>query len=460
MAAKETMTAKVMRTLRQYQMLPPKTAVLVGVSGGADSTALLHWLALHAQQLDISVVAAHVNHELRGAEADSDEAFVRDLCAKLGIPLHILHADVRGEAQKTGEGLEECGRRLRYAFFYKICRQYAGSRIATAHTLSDNAETMLLNLARGAGAKGLAGIPPVRENVVRPLISVTRAETEQYCREHGLLYHTDRTNADVRYMRNWVRLKIVPQFHRIDPNFEEAAGRAACALREDDECLRELAQQALRTAECLGGWRAGVLAQQPAAVRMRALYSAARSAGTGRLSRQHLQMLDHLLAKGGGCTLPGGCSARVERGILLFPEPAEGYAVPLQMPQTSLPNGRILCIQTIPKEKIPKEIRKCVFSNCLDYDTITSDTMVRSRRAGDSFSPAGRGVTKSLKKLLNEKKIPPSLRQGLVILSNGQNILWIEGCGPSEQAKVTPRTRCAAVVTIKECIGNGKSDAR
>ncbi|MCH3971609.1 MAG: tRNA lysidine(34) synthetase TilS [Oscillospiraceae bacterium] len=442
---------KIFHTVKQYGMLPPGSTVAVGVSGGADSTALLYWLASHRAELQIQVVAAHVNHGLRGAEADHDETCVRRLCVQLGVSLQALHINVREEARKTGEGIEECGRRLRYAFFYKLCKQYTNPRVATAHTLSDNAETMLLNLARGAGAAGLSGIPPVRGLVVRPLIALTRAETEQYCRENGLAYCTDSTNADDSCMRNWVRLHIVPLFAHIDPRFEQAAGRAACALREDDACLRALAQRALTDATCAGGWRAECLLQQPRAIRLRALYLAAHGAGAGRLSQQHLLELDRLLKTGGGCTLPADCSARVEQGILLFPAAVPGYEVPLRLPETTLPDGRLFSLQVLSKTAYEKEKGKFIFSNCLNYATINTDTLVRTRRPGDSFSPAGRGITKSLKKLLNEKRVPPSLRARLAMLSRGSDILWIEGCGPSEKAKVTPQTQEIAVVTIKEC---------
>lgn len=457
---KQTISSLIFSTLGQYRMLPQGTTVVVGFSGGADSTTLLHWLACHADSLQIQVIAAHVNHGLRGVEAERDEQFVREFCAKMQISLQVLHADVRTEARKSGEGLEECGRRMRYAFFYKICRQYSNVRIATAHTLSDCAETMLLNLARGAGAAGLSGIPPVRGSIVRPLIAVTRAQTEQYCVDNGLMFVTDSTNADITYARNRVRSLVVPQLKRINQNFEQAAGRTAQILREDEECLRALARQVLVDTACCGGWQAEKLAKQPRAVRMRALFLAAESAGAGRLSQKHLEMLDVMLKHGGGCTLPGQCSARVEQGVLLFPKKADGYFLSLQLPQTVLPDDRVLCVTSLDRAEYEKEKQNLIFSNCLNYGTITFDTVARTRRSGDSFCPAGRGVTKSLKKLLNEQHIPATLRGKLAMLADSSGILWIEGCGPSEKAKVTQTTQQIAVVTIKECLKNGKPDAR
>lgn len=455
-----TTESRILSTVCEYNMLQGGMTVIAGVSGGADSTAMLHWLVQHAKTFDIHVIAAHVNHGIRGAEADRDEAFVQKLCGSMDVPLRILHANVRAEAKKAGEGLEECGRRVRYAFFYQLCEHYQNVCIATAHTLSDCAETVLLHLTCGAGASGLAGIPPVRGNIVRPLIAVTRTQTEQYCKDYGLPYVTDSTNADASFSRNRIRLRVIPELKEIDPNFEQAAGRAARSLREDEDCLKQLAKQALQTAVCRGGWKAPLLCSQPRAVRMRALYFAAKSAGAGRLEQKHLDALDRLLFSGGGCTLPGGCTARVEQGILLFPQKTADYCVPLCLPQTVLPDGRVLEMKILDRTTFEKEKPKIIFSNCLNYDTITSDAVVRTRRSGDTFSPAGRGVTKTLKKLLNEHCIPPSMRAGLAILSCSTGISWIEGCGPSEKAKVTQTTQHIAVVKIKECVGNGKSDAR
>ncbi|WOC33230.1 tRNA lysidine(34) synthetase TilS [Caproicibacterium argilliputei] len=456
----QSMDSLVFHTLSQHRMLRPGMVVVTGFSGGADSTALLHWLAAHAEKLEVQVLAAHVNHGLRGAEAVRDEQAVRHFCAERQIPLRVLRADVRAEARKTGEGLEECGRRLRYAFFYEICRQYPNACIATAHTLSDCAETVLLNLARGAGAAGLAGIPPVRGKIIRPLLAVSRAQTEAYCRENGLAFVTDSSNADLTFARNRVRALVVPQLRQVNPAFERAAGRAAETLREDEACLREFARQALEQAACHGGWRAEVLAKQPRAVRMRALSLAAEAAGAGRLSCKHLDALDTLLRHGGGCTLPGACCARVEQGVLLFPQAAQGYRLPLQVPQTALPDGRVLCVSVLSRTAYEQEKRKLSFSNCLNYGTITSDTVVRTRKSGDFFHPAGRNGTKSLKKLLNEQHIPASLRGRLAMLADSSGILWIEGCGPSEKAKVTPAAQQIAVVTMKECLKNGEPDAR
>ena len=442
-------------TVAEYAMLPRGCTVIVGVSGGADSMALLHWLCTHAKDYGIQVVAAHLHHGLRGAQADGDAAFVRDYCDERGIPLRIERADVRTLAQQAGEGVEACGRRLRYAFFERICKDYPSARIATAHTLSDNAETMLLHLTRGAGAAGLSGIPPVRGAVIRPLLGVSRREVEAYCAAHHLDYRKDATNDDPRYARNRVRKYVVPQLKQLDPRFEEAAGRAARALREDETCLRALGEAALARAATTMGLRTACLQKEPRAVRMRALSLAAARAGAKSLSQGHLDALDRLLFADGGLALPGGVQVRAEQGTLLFGAfPAGGFCVPLQLPETILPDGRRLSVRLLSRAQA--ENLHFPFPNCMDYDTITSDTAVRTRLPGDRFRPAGRKISKPLRKLQNELHLPASLRDGMVLLADGAGLLWAQGCGPAQRSAPGPQTRRLAVVEIKECTENGK----
>ena len=308
------MITKVLKTIEAYQMLSPDSAVVAGVSGGADSMALLHVLQNRRKDWpELKVTAAHVNHCLRGAEADRDEEHVRRYCQREGIPLEVLKIDVREEAAKRKLGLEACGRAVRYEFF----RQLAGENgvIATAHTLSDLAETVLLHLTRGTGLKGLCGIPPVRENIVRPLIDCSRREIEDYCREHKILYVTDSTNLEARYSRNKVRLQVLPALKEINPAFEEAVGRMAQSLREDDGCLCEEARELLgRAALEKDGWSCSVLSRGRKPVRIRAIRLLQ---GASRPEARHLEEIDRIiLASQGGVSVPGGLDFHANRGVL------------------------------------------------------------------------------------------------------------------------------------------------
>ena len=192
---------KIERVIARHRMFPPGCAVVAGLSGGADSTALTHFLYTRRARYGIVLIAAHINHGLRGEEADADEAAARRFCADRGIPFRVFHADVAALAREQGLCLEDCGRRVRYGFFRSVLQEQgcALGRIATAHTASDNAETILMNLARGAGTHGLRGILPVRGQVVRPLLALTRAEVEAYCACYGLPFVQDASN-DSKHM--------------------------------------------------------------------------------------------------------------------------------------------------------------------------------------------------------------------------------------------------------------------
>ena len=262
-----TFTEKVMRAISDCNMLNTGDAVVAALSGGADSVSLLQALITLRERLGITVSACHVNHCLRGEESDRDMQFCEDLCARLGVELKILKIDVAAQQQKH-ESLEECARRIRYAFFDEISR---GKKLATAHNSNDCAETVILNMLRGTGLKGLCGIPPVRGNIIRPLIYCTRAEVERYCAENSLSFVTDSTNLCCDYTRNKVRHGILPQMLEINGSLFDTMSRMEKSLREDSELLECMASEALEKAQKNGGWVAAELAKLPKPVRARAV---------------------------------------------------------------------------------------------------------------------------------------------------------------------------------------------
>ena len=291
----------VISTLKRYEMLPANTAVLVGFSGGADSVTLLSVL----QELSggfgdvpaFPLYACHVHHGIRGAEADRDEQFCRTFCEERGIPFTALHADVPKLAAESGESLETCGRKVRYGFFEevsdRILRQHpdlSGVRVATAHTASDNAETVLFHLARGTGLAGLAGIPPVRDSVIRPLIELGREDIEAYCEDRGLPYMIDSTNDDVSYTRNRIRHEVLPALEEVCHGATGHIAKTAAKLQRDAECFDELAERLLersRTGE--DTLDVSVLREAPDAVLIRTLAIAMRSFTDVAAEQRHLE---------------------------------------------------------------------------------------------------------------------------------------------------------------------------
>ena len=219
--------------------------VLCAVSGGADSMYLLHRCLEGAAENGFGVCAAHYNHCLRGEESERDEAFVRGECARLGVDLRVGRGDVSGYAASHGMGTEEAARTLRYTFLEQAADELLADTIATAHNADDNAETVLFALARGSGPRGLAGIPPRRGRIVRPMLGVTRAEIERYLDSHGIEHVEDSTNASLDYSRNRIRALVMPVLRGRNPGFAEAAQRSSALLRADDEYLDSLARDFL-----------------------------------------------------------------------------------------------------------------------------------------------------------------------------------------------------------------------
>lgn len=232
--------------IEQYNMLPEGSSVLCAVSGGADSMCLLHWLHALQQERRFRLYAAHFEHGIRGDESLRDAAFTEEQCHRLGVPFTLGRGDVPAFAAQQKIGLEEAARVLRYRFLEETADRLGCDRIATAHNQNDNAETMLMNLCRGAGTRGLAGIPPVRGRLIRPLLATDRASIEAYLRENDIPHIEDSSNQDDRNTRNRIRHQLLPLLEEMNPSVLAAFSRTASLLREDEEYLNRLAEEFLK----------------------------------------------------------------------------------------------------------------------------------------------------------------------------------------------------------------------
>ena len=428
--------------------LPQRGKVVVGFSGGADSTALAHWLLgrLGPERL----VLAHVNHQLRGEESDRDEAAARAFAQRFGLDFALRREDVAALARRRGLGLEECGRQVRYGFFQSLAPGEE-DRILTAHSANDNAETVLMHLCRGTSLPGLLGIPARRGKVLRPLLRVPRGEIEAYCQAHGLPYVTDSSNLSREYTRNRLRLEVLPVLEELNPSFLEAVARMTDTLSQDSACLEAQAQALLEA--CRGPWGldAAKLRQAHPAVASRALRLFWQGWGPA-LEKKHLDALLRCL-EGGQVDLPGGVRAQCSQGVLSLERPGgcPAFSVEAPLGTTSLPCGKelVLRVKELPSGEAKPKIHNLLFKNALDYDIITSNLRARSRREGDRFSPAGRRVTKGLKQLFQEQRVPVSQRGRVVLLECGGRLVFCEGVGPAEGFQVTGRTRRALEVEIR-----------
>ena len=395
------MIDRVRRTVARCHMLQNGSHVIVALSGGADSVSLLHVLYSLKEDYQLTITAAHLNHGIRGAEAQRDEHFCKILCENYHIPIIIRRAAIPQLAAERKISEELCGREERYRFFRELSEQN-GAKIATAPTASDNAETLLFHLTRGTAITGAAGIPPVRGNIIRPLIDCTRAEVEAYCAANGLRY----VNLEMTFAR-----------------FCESAALAG-------EYLRTEAEKLLRSAAVDFGCSAEILLGAHPAVRNEALAQLCRREADFSPENRHIELLTGIL--GGGAVDLGEHTAVCKQGVLRFVPKSpsvETEETPFAGEITFLHGG------------------KTIHATIQNLHSESNHLVFRQRRAGDHFTFPQRRVTKPLRKALNEQKIPSELRDRLLLLCQDSTVLWCEGLGYSEQGMILTKTNGLSITT-------------
>lgn len=424
------MLKQVADTIARYGMLEPGGEVLVALSGGADSVALLRVLLA----LGYRARAFHLNHCLRGDEAERDEDFVRTLCASLGVPLAVRRADIRTAAAARGESIETAARHLRYQMLAEDAR---GARIATAHTADDNVETVLFHLTRGTGPKGLGGIPPVRGAIVRPLLETGRAEIENYLASLGQPFVTDSTNFSVDYTRNRIRHEVVPVLRDINPALCAAINRLTALARQDEACLENLAGKALENARRPGGFLVNTLLEADGAVRSRALRLLLAEAGVPprQTAQRHIALLEGLLRADDPSAvldLPGGYRAhRIYEtfAVQKTEEPTQFDQIPLSVPFHG-PVGHSGTWLTLDRKEKNSAFYNSFNTFCVDCGKINFETLsVRARKAGDRLRLTDGGGSRTLKKLMIDRRIPREERDRLAVVADRDGVIAVEGLG-------------------------------
>ena len=445
---KDNLLQTVQKTVAKYDMLTKGDHLVVAVSGGADSMALLHVLLQLKERWNLSLTVAHVNHGLRGEESDRDQVFVEKICQEWNVPCCVEKADISALSRAAGKGIEEFARGFRYAFFQQTAPDPMRGKIATAHTADDNAETVLLNLTRGTGVTGLAGIPPTGR-VIRPLIECSRQMVEAYCARHQIPYVTDSTNLQDDYHRNRIRHHVIPLLKEQNPSFLDGVTRMTGANRRDSEFLMQLGNTLLEQSRREKGYDLETLRQAQDVPLTYGVKALLRMDGLEE-SAYHIEKIKSLIHKGyGSCSLSGVREAQVSGGILRIADPHEksgdfSYAIPKESgvyylrPDVAPVTVTVTSIQNV---------HNSVTYNALDCDTIGTQLVFRNRREGDAITLPGR-PRKSLKKLLNELKIPVWERSRLLILADENGVLWVEGVGCDLRAMPTKQTQ--RVLTITE----------
>lgn len=423
------MIKKVSETIKKHNMIPKGSVVVAGVSGGSDSMAMLYILNKLSTEIGFKLKAAHVNHGIRGEEADRDERFVLDYCEKNRISVRTSHFDVIGDAEKLGKGLEEVGREVRYEFFSSFGEDVI---IATAHNLSDKAETFLFNFTRGSTLRGLCSIPAKRGNIIRPLIDCSKAEIEKFCEDNSIPYVTDCTNTDTHYARNRIRHNVVSELKEINPSFEQSAMRCMDSLREDELFLDSLANELYEKSKASDGFDVSVLNSAATPVKKRALIKIIETVFGVTPEYDAVNSLCRITENGGKCEINGGIIARVRAGRLEFPKKSVDVYESHELREGLNKIGDKLVFATFTQNletDSSQNILKEDFKYYIDCDKIHGKLILRSRKEGDKISLAGRGCTKTLKKLFNEKAILPEARNAIVVAADESGVVAVEGIG-------------------------------
>ena len=448
---------KALCALRQYSLFSQGDRIAVGVSGGADSVALLRFLAALRPQFGWDLVVCHIHHGLRGAEADRDECFVRALAEQLGLPCAVSRIDAAALALRDHISVEEAGRTARYAFFAQTAGEEG--RIATAHTLDDSIETVLMNLVRGTGLRGLCGIPRIRGNIVRPLLDCTRAEVEDYLGALGQPYCTDSTNLTDDYTRNRIRHDILPRLCALNPNFPGAMARMLPRLAAQQaltDCLAAQSAQQLHAA-CGGLSRQG-LSALPEPVCDRLLL---RLLEQNRLpvSAAAVERMTETLRTGGKLDLAARSWFFVAQGDLaavIYAPPGGIPPVPVPLPQEETP----VILPFSPQKSLKLTLCNKIVANtsekfnisllkdAIDCDRIKGYSFMRTRRPGDTFIVGKKQL--SLGEAWAAAGIPALLRPALMVLADEQGVLWAEGIGSSSRAAVTENTKQYVIIECQE----------
>jgi tRNA(Ile)-lysidine synthase len=440
--------------VKEYQMFEPGDVVLVAVSGGVDSTALLHLLYAHSEKLKLSLHIAHLNHLLRKGDADLDVRFVEGLAQRLNLPVTVEAVDVAALAKQEKIGIEEAARGARYEFFARTAERIGASRIAVAHTADDNVETFLMRLLRGAGLKGLCGIPPKRGKIVRPIIKAWRREIEDYVGALKLVPRRDHTNYESKYMRNSVRLKLIPQLKIYNLNIKEIILQTILLLTEDSLYLENKAAAVL--AEVQKEAPAGEIRLDLARLknidpalhgRLLRLAVAEVKGDLNQLAFAHIRAIMDKL----GSTekwelhLPGGFFAQGGREELVIGRERGPKKEAREFKYTLTVPGRValaelgLAFNCDFAEQLDRAAGPGVAY--VDYAALGKELTVRNKLPGDRFVPLGLKGTKKVQDFFVDEKIPADERDEVPIVESGGRIVWVAGRRLDERAKVTENTK-------------------
>jgi len=476
----DSVSKRVLDTIIRYGMLAEREKVLIAVSGGPDSVALLHILKSLAPVLNLCLGVAHLNHGLRPQQAEKDQRFVVQMAGAMGVSAHTAAVDLGTTA---GRSLEERAREARYNFFESLARAHGYTTVATGHQANDNAEAVLMHVLRGSGTRGLGGIPPIRDGwIVRPLINLKRSEIIAYLNQHSISYIRDESNQDLSFQRNRIRHALIPLLERdYNPNVVATLQRTADLCHEEEAWLQQALSPlvdkviATQSAERLE-LHAEALAGAPLALQRRLIRHAMRGwlGHLRRISAGHIDAVLKLLplgAVGKRLNLPLRMEVQRSAHRLRFSHGAEHQTPSVKMearpsqvissaddlPRTvRMPSAGArlaFCLQKV--EGAAKRVERQADTAWFDLDHISFPLTIRTVQPGDRLAPFGLEGTQKLKKLFIDRKVPRHQRDRIPIICSGKTILWAVGIRRSAAAPVTDATSRVLIVRLEKCRENG-----
>ena len=418
--------------------------MLVALSGGADSVALLLYLLERGE----AEAAAHCNFHLRGSESDRDELFVRQLCQEYGVKLHVKHFDTHRVARETGESIEMAARRLRYDWFDELCLAHHYTAVAVAHHQEDNAETLLLNLVRGTGLRGLCGMLPVRDKVCRPLLGWTKKQILAFLEARHQTYVTDSTNADTAYKRNFVRHEVLPQLQQLNPNVVQTLN----AMAQNLQAVEQIYQKGLADLTAAwreptpGGWRMPVewLAQKDVVSTLLHEWLSPLGFTAAQIKEAEKMRVGALLETGSHWLTRTRSHLELARKTT----PLQPLVIPQGQGSIPLPNGmqlRYAWQDCSPSFSIPKQ-SACV---ALDADRIKGAVQVRSAEQADRFVPLGMKGSKLVSDYLTDRHRSRIEKMQSYVLTDEEGILWLVNERPAQRMAVSAATKKVLVLSTK-----------
>ena len=445
-------TDKIYDFILGEKMLVSGDGVVCGLSGGADSICLLLAMCELQEKLGITVEALHVNHCLRGKESDRDEVFCSELCKRLNVPFKAVSCDVKGFATENSLSTEEAARKLRYRIF---ADNSVEKKLATAHNADDNLETVILNLTRGSALKGISGIPAKRDNIIRPLLTVSRCEIEAFLAEKDQDFVTDSTNLSNDYTRNKIRHNIIPLMKEINPSVVSTSVRSISALREENQFIEAEADNAEN--KCRKGNTITGLDALPPVVRKRCL---ARLLSDNAIpySAERLLAAEKIVVKSGKLNLSGciylisdghtTCIKKIEQT-----QTTETVLTDLKIGENCIFAEKSLYCQLVDCDGLKKfeTVNNLLTYYVLDYDKIIGRAFVRNRKFGDRIRLSGRDFTSSVKKLINEK-IPADQRPFLHFIEDENGTVFAEKLGIADRVRPDGSSVNFLIITIRDSI--------